>query len=432
MKRLAVFVVALFLCGMLFAAGQGEAKKSTEPVELLWWNHMEPGVWQDMFQQFLKDFQEKNPSIKVKVEFIRNADYSQKLPTAIAAGSAPDVFGQTYREMSTYAENGSMDPITDDDLKAMGYKSMQDLKDAWAPGALDAYAVADKYYGFIWQFNIYSMLMNTNHFKEAGLDPQTEAPKTWDEFLEVGKKLTKKEGGRTVRQGVSFPYTSSSAWYLLELEPLMRELGGSLMNKDQTECLVNSEAGIKAMQTVKKRFDDGTTDKDIAAAIVYIDSFATGEHSMMIGNQEFPVRFGTMNPDMKGVAKGFMIPVFPGTKPAISTTSWAHVVSAQSKHKAEAWKLADFLTSNPAYQIKMTGNPIPRKGWGDLEASKAYIPDAPFWGSVLQYAQPLGMVKKYNQVAEPIKLAMQEILFQGKDIKASLDKAKAEVDRSIK
>jgi ABC-type glycerol-3-phosphate transport system substrate-binding protein len=274
--------------------------------------------------------------------------------------------------------------------------------------------------------------MNTNHFKDAGLNPQTDAPKTWDAFIETGKKLTKKEGGKTVRQGVSFPYTSSSAWYLLELEPLMRELGGSIMNKDQTECLVNSEAGIKAMQTVKRRFDEGITDKDISASIVYIDSFATGEHSMMIGNQEFPVRFGTMNPAMKGVASGFMIPVYPGTDPAISTTSWAYVVNAQSKHKPEAWMLADFLTRDPAYQIKMTGNPPPRKGWGDLDAAKAYIPDAAFWGSVLKYAQPLGMFKKYNLVAEPIMLAMQEILFQGKDIKASLDKAKAAVDKGIK
>jgi multiple sugar transport system substrate-binding protein len=432
MKKLSVLFIFLFLCGILFAGGQKEEGKGEEPVELLWWNHMEPGVWQDMFQKFLKDFHEKYPAIRARVEFSRHADYSQKLPTAIAAGTAPDVFGMTYRELWTYHDNGAMDPITEDDLKAMGYASMQGLKDAWAPGALESYAIGDNYYGFIWQFNIYSMLMNTNHFQEAGLNPQTDAPRTWDEFIETGKKLTKKEGGRIVRQGVSFPYTSNSAWYLLELEPLMRELGGSIMNEDQTETLVNSEAGIKAMQTVKRRFDEGITDKDISAAIVYIDSFATGEHSMMIGNQEFPVRFGTMNPEMKGVARGFMIPVYPGTEPAISTTSWAHVVSAQSKHKAEAWKLADFLTSNPAYQIELTGNPIPRKGWGELEASKAHIPDADFWGSVLKYAQPLAMLKKYPEVAEPIKLAMQEILFQGKDIKASLDKAKAEVDQGIK
>ncbi len=31
-----------------------------------------------------------------------------------------------------------------------------------------------------------------------------------------------------------------------------------------------------------------------------------------------------------------------------------------------------------------------------------------------------------------IKIAMQEILYQDKDIKATLDKAKAEVDRSLR
>ncbi len=189
MKRVACVLVFLFLCGMLFAAGQKEEGKEAQPVELLWWNHMEPGVWQDMFQKFLSDFQEKYPGVKVRVEFIRNADYVQKLPTAIATGTAPDVFGMSYRDLWTYHDNRAMDPIGPDALNAMGYGSMQDLKDAWAPGALESYAIGDTYYGFIWQFNIYSLLMNTNHFQEAGLNPQTDAPKTWDEFIEVGKKI---------------------------------------------------------------------------------------------------------------------------------------------------------------------------------------------------------------------------------------------------
>ena len=72
----------------------------------------------------------------------------------------------------------------------------------------------------------------------------------------VGKKLVIKEGGRIKREAVTFPLTLSAAWYLLEFEHMIRELGGSVMNADQSESMVNSEAGIKAMQELKRRFDE--------------------------------------------------------------------------------------------------------------------------------------------------------------------------------
>ena len=316
---------------------------------------------------------------------------------------------------------------------AAGVTSLEELKKQWAPGALEVYQVGDNYYGLPFQFNIYAYVINTKHFKEAGLDPDKDYPKTWDEVYEVAQKLVIKKDGRIVRQAMSFPFVHSAAWYMLELEPIMRELGGSILNEDQTESLVNSQAGIKAMEEIKRRFDLGVADKDIAAVLDYYnEGFPKGEFSMIIGGNWGPPRWYKNFPDIteEGDFKAIPYPTYPGKSTAISTTSWAWVVFSRSEHKEAAWKLANYITSMPSRNIIETGDIIPRAGWSETEGAKT-IPQAKFWEEMLQYSVPLANFKKYPEVSEPLKRAMQDILLSGKDIKTTLDAVKKEIDMAL-
>ncbi|MBA7660109.1 hypothetical protein ES703_68108 [subsurface metagenome] len=293
--------------------------------------------------------------------------------------------------------------------------------------------MGDNYCGLPFQFNIYAYVINTKHFREAGLDPDKDYPKTWDEVYEVAQKLVIKKDGRIVRQAMSFPFVHSAAWYMLELEPIMRELGGSILNEDQTESLVNSQAGIKAMEEIKRRFDLGVADKDIAAVLDYYnEGFPKGEFSMTIGGNWGPARWYINFPDIteEGDFKAISYPTYPGKSTAISTTSWAWVVFSRSEHKEAAWKLANYITSMPSRNIIETGDIIPRAGWSETEGAKT-IPQAEFWEEMLQYSIPLANFKKYPEVSEPLKRAMQDILLSGKDIKTTLDAVKKEIDMAL-
>jgi len=217
---------------------------------------------------------------------------------------------------------------------------------------------------------------------------------------------------------------------MLELEPIMRELGGSILNEDQTKCLVNSEAGIKAMQEIRNRFDLEVADKNIAATLDYYnEGFPKGEFSMIIGGNWGPPRWYKNFPNIakEGDFKAIPYPTYKGKTTATSTTSWAWVVYSKSKQKASACKLANYITSMPSRNIIETGDIIPRAGWSDTEGAKT-IPQAEFWEEMLQYSKPLANFKKYPEVSETLKRAMQEILLSGKDIKKTLDAAKKEID----
>ncbi len=434
MKRILLIMLSLlFLSTFLFAGGQRE-EAAEGPVTLVWWNHMPAdGVQGKAFRVYIEEFETMHPNINIEIDSPPHAEYIKKLPTAIAAGEAPDLFAMTYRLLYEYHVNGSMASIDDIAFKEFGVSSMAELKKKWAPGALETYQAGDTYYGLPWQFNIYSYLINTDHFREAGLNPDTDVPKYWDDVYRVGKKLVIKEGGRIKRQAMSFPFIHSGAWYLLELEPIMRELGGSILNEDESECLVNGEIGVKAMEEIKRRFDEGISDKDIAASLdFYNTGFPTGEISMIVGGQWGPPRYYKNFPDVKpGTYKSIPYPTYPGKDPAISTTGWAWVVYSKSPHKAEAWKFANFITSFPSRNLLLTGDTIPRAGWSETEGAKT-IPQSDFWEDMIQYSKPLAKFKKYSEVSEPLKRAMQEILLSGKNIKATLDKVKAEIDIALK
>jgi len=430
-KGFVLVAVLLLIAGLMFAGGQGETGSKEESVQITLWNMMEPGPTQVLMKNLGKEFEEKHPNVQVIIEFNVQADYEPKLATAIASGTAPDIWAQSYRQVEQYVNN--LDPIDDDDLKAMGYASMQALEDSWDPGALDHYTYKGKVYGFNWKLNIFAMAVNREHFREAGLDAEKDYPKYWDEVISVGKKLVKTEGGRIVRQAMTFPYNYSAIWYFMELQPVMRSMGGEVMNADGTECLINSEAGIQAMEHIKRRFTEGLIDKNISTTMIYLDGFPNGEFSMAISNHEFPIRWELANPDkMKGNVYVIMNPTTPGHDPAIGVSSWGHSVNNKSKHKDWAWRLVDWLTKDSDRYLIETGGIVPRRGWAETEAAADIVPQQELFAKMTKYYAVSGLTKDWTTVSEPIKKAMQEILYLDKDIRSTLNAVKKEVDNAIK
>ncbi len=410
--------------GLMAASAAAETKLS------MWHIWDTTGAQGKIYEDYVAEFEAANPGVDVEMVITPHANYFQRLTAAIASGEGPDMFALTYRRLLDFESNDVISPIDDAAAGSMGYASVDALRASWAPGSLESYRVGDRFYGVPLQFNIYAWIINAEHFREAGLDPVADAPKTWDEAHAVAQKLVQKDdNGRITRQAISFPFVASAAWYLLEFEPVLRELGGAILNEDQTEALVNSEAAIKTMETIKARFDLGVSDKDIAASLDYYrEGFPTGKFSMTVGgNWGIPRWVKNFKDVQESDFLAIPTPTFAGRPTATSTTGWAWVVFSGSDNEDQAWKFADFLTSQPARHLERTGDIIPRAGWSETEAAKS-IPQAAFWENMLQYSQPLAKIRNYAEVSEILKKAMEEILLVGEDIKATLDRAKADID----
>ena len=109
-----------------------------------------------------------------------------------------------------------------------------------------------KIYAIPFEYNSWPLLINDKMFKEIGLDPAKDYPKTWEEVGTIGAKLAIVKDGKFTRQGFYWNLLTAG-WTMLQFGPLVYQLGGSILSDDDKgkECVVNSDAGVRALQTMK-------------------------------------------------------------------------------------------------------------------------------------------------------------------------------------
>jgi len=140
----------------------------TEPTDLLVWTGA-GGPWED----FAKQFMERYPNVKVKVQRFDFATAITKVTTAVAAREGPDVLGGPYNNPAWYKAlvplNGY---LTDEMRQRIQYLPLQEAQDN---GSL--YYLPYESYSYVWYYN-------KDLFTKAGLDPEAP-PTTWSELLDA-------------------------------------------------------------------------------------------------------------------------------------------------------------------------------------------------------------------------------------------------------
>lgn len=184
MKRYRVFVSLLAIISILLVAcggGNGNSSNgSSNKVTINWWhiNTTDPLLsgWQSLANQYMQS----HPNVTIKITVIGNDPYKTKLNTAMQAGTPPDIF-QSWGGgvLQQYASAGLLKDITPD-LQSGGWIN------TFSPAALSLYGYQNKYYGVPWDIGAVGFWYNTDLFAKAGI---TQAPVTWDDFLNVIKKL---------------------------------------------------------------------------------------------------------------------------------------------------------------------------------------------------------------------------------------------------
>lgn len=110
---------------------------------------------------------------------------------------------------------------------------------------------------------------NKDAFEEAGL---SDPPKTWDEFFEYARKLTKKDdSGVTQRYGVAY----IPGWFSWALTSAIWSEGGELTNKDYTNITLNDSVVVDVLT----KFQD-LVEEDAAI----LPDPASGGHRAMFKN----------------------------------------------------------------------------------------------------------------------------------------------------
>lgn len=281
-----------------------------------------------LLAKVISEFEAKHPNIRVKREVI-NSQYMDVMRTRLIGDVAPDVFYLEALEAPTLMQSGVLEPLN------QYIKPNFNLND-FEPNLLNAFKQNGKLYGIPKDFSTLALFYNQTAFKAANLK---EPPKTWAQLNEYAKRLTldRNQDGKIDQYGIGIaPELPRQAF-------MIRAFGGQLVDQNQNAAFA-SPNGIRGLQLVIEQYrrDRTAAQPSDVGANSNSEAFGQGKVAMALEGawaipylkETFPkVKFATAE-----------VPTIAGKKGTMAFTV-GYVMNRQSKHKPEAWKLIEFLTS---------------------------------------------------------------------------------------
>ena len=301
---------------------------------LKFWQFYAPGgqvatqvAW---FEKTVADWNDSHDQ-KVELEYIPNTEYinGPKLATSFASGEGPDIFIISPGDFLRYYNGGVLQDLT---------PHIDDAAKADFPESVIANRMVDgKIYGIPMEVEPMAMYYSVKAFEEAKLN-ENDVPKTWDELLEVAKKLTTPE-----RFGVMFEtnpgYYQNFTWY-----PFLWQGGGEFQNAEGKSAF-DSPATVQALKFWQDAINLGVAPRQVLGngandATANLGSGYTAMQNVGIW------AISQMTNNAKDVPFGvFRLPTPPNGKYVTVGGGWAFVANAKGKSPdvaAEfcAWALA--------------------------------------------------------------------------------------------
>ncbi|SLK04501.1 MULTISPECIES: ABC transporter substrate-binding protein [unclassified Paenibacillus] len=324
----------------------------------------------DNLNKVVKAFEEKNPTIKMKLVYTESSEGSdQKLLTAVAGGNPPDVALFDRFKVGTWA---AQDSLTD--LSSMAAESGI-RKEMYYPFAWEESSYQGKLYAMPMDTDSRLLFYNKDHFKEVGLDPN-KPPQTIAELEAAAEKLTIKEGKRFKRIGF-IPWYSQGWLYTWGWA-----FGGEFQDAATGKITANDPKVVEALQWMadfgKKYNVEDIAGFTSAAGTEEMDPFISGQVSMKISGNFTVKGIEKFKPDLNyGVAP---IPTPTGTNFTTWSGGGSAIIPKGAKNVAAAWKFLEFLGKeegqtllNADSQISVIDSVNDKYGYKDDPIMKEFI-----------------------------------------------------------
>src|SRR5690606_38567080 len=111
-----VSLIGLTACQTAESESASQGGGSGEEITLDLW-HFDPGARQEVYDDAIKRFEEKNPGVKVNALQIPNDDYKQRIMVSMSGGTPPDVFASWGGGwLKEFAESNMVKDLTNEDI----------------------------------------------------------------------------------------------------------------------------------------------------------------------------------------------------------------------------------------------------------------------------------------------------------------------------
>jgi multiple sugar transport system substrate-binding protein len=430
MKLVAASILALALVAPLAAQAPAVAALKGKTVEITFWTHEDVNRT-PLEKGYIEEFKAANPGVTVNYQtYASGAKIRDVVTTAFASNQGPTIFNLELFEEYPFITNGRVAPV---DFAAAGYKDLAELVSKYLPGMIDPIVVDGKAYGLPLELTNWCVYLNKKIFRDAGLDPDKDYPKTWEEVMSVSEKLVKREGQIIKRRGFDFRYP----FYLTSVVPMVEQLGGELVSKDGKKVITGDEAWLKVLNYFKEFGPNGKNlgSPTYTAARSLFDN-NKDEVAMSLSGLYQEARMKKNNPDFFN-SKDWMIIPFPqwaGAKRKVPNNFYGHfyMVNAQASalQQKAAWALVGFMLSHGDQYLDKAALVQPSKALMDSAAFKA-MPYSEVFAKDLAAAHMVYYGASSSKIDAALKTAFESVMLAGVEPPKALEKLRADVAAAL-
>jgi ABC-type glycerol-3-phosphate transport system substrate-binding protein len=281
--------------------------------------------------EFKNEFNKNNPGIEVVADESRYGDKEAVYTAQSQAKAAADIAHFMHRAVPLFAERGYIMDLTPFIEREGGQKWLAQ----WDQTALEVCKYKGKIYCINDYVNPLALLYNTQHFKEAGLDP-SKPPTNPTELAEVAKKLT-----RSGRYGMGL-IGSRQEGLFMRFNPFLWGAGAEYLTPDNKRSALDTPEALEGFKAYVELF---TKHKAVPPGVIEQGAqevrtqIAHEKVSMEIGVIQAPLIYKAINPNFKVDEVMAAAPIPSGKKRVSSVEYGLRVISAFTKHPEEAWKV---------------------------------------------------------------------------------------------
>lgn len=339
---LAIGMVGTMILG-LTQTSTTMAKSSDVTLEFSqWW---EPELPAGAFRALMDKFEAQNPGIKVKLLSGPYSTTKEQVIAGAASGTMSDVIGLDGAWVSDFVKQGSIANLTQV-MKSAGYNDKELASQVKLNGATYMIPVVNF---------VYPVFVNEQLLKAAGIKT---VPTNRTEFAQAAKAMTNAK-------------KNIYGWIL----PLSMEVPNGIQNDVMSWVWASGQSMLKngkpdvtnndvksAMTYIKGLYDEGVIAPGAFTLKEQdkVEEFTNGRVGMMIDSLAHINLIRKSNPNLK-----FSLAALPAVdgykgKRGMPYASWGIGISTNTKHKAEAWKLVQFLMSKDINsQLSSIANAFP-------------------------------------------------------------------------
>jgi len=379
-KKLIYIIIVLAVTVLIFTVPKSGSSDKVVIKFASWGSKSEV----DIIKPILKEFEEKNPDLKVDFMHIPQ-NYFQKIHLLFASNTAPDVIFINNLYLPIYANAGLLMPVQED---------YAELEKVFYPKALIALSWNGELYAIPRDISNLVIYYNKDIFDKYNI-AYPNSGWTFDDFLKTAQKLTHKPQ----IFGVSFD--EESLYYL----PFVMSEGGGILSDNLSELIIDSKESRKGLDfyaDLRKKYDVAPKKNESASATM-AQMFLQERLAMHLSGRWLTPKYreeAKFDWDVAAFPKGDKGSIVP-----MDASGWA--VAKSSKHPAEAKKLVEFLSSKESIEkFAESGLIVPARI--DVANSKYFLDNkkpqnAKAFLETIETSKPTPVSVNYNEILDKLK-----------------------------